>query len=130
MATSILSWGISFVAFLLIFLNYLNVSSQLNPIDIKKLTLFFSVFVFIQFWNLFNARCLGMKDSAFKGIFENKAFIITVVVILIGQILMVQFGGKVFRTTPLSLIEWILVIGGTSIVLWIGEIIRFVSRKK
>lgn len=126
MAVAIPAWGISFVIFLLGLLIWFGNEG----ITTKELTYFFSTFVFMQFWNLFNARCLGVSDSAFKGVKENQAFVITIVVIFIGQILMVQYGGAVFRTVPMSLIEWTTIIAGTSVVLWIGEIVRFVSRKK
>jgi Ca2+-transporting ATPase len=94
-----------------------------------NLSIFFSVFVFLQFWNLFNARMLGSAGSAFGRLSESKMFILIAVVIAIGQILMTQLGGEVFRTVPLSLKEWICILIGTSPVLWIGEIARFIQRK-
>ncbi|MBF0239158.1 MAG: calcium-translocating P-type ATPase, PMCA-type, partial [SAR324 cluster bacterium] len=95
-----------------------------------ELSLFFTIFVMLQFWNLFNARSLGQTDSALKGIFENKGFTMIALGIFIGQVLIVQFGGEVFRTVPLSLETWALVVAGTSLVLWIGEIKRFVLRRQ
>jgi Ca2+-transporting ATPase len=93
-----------------------------------ELSIFFTFFVLLQFWNLFNARCLGLVQSAFKGMFENKGFVVIATAILVGQILIVQFGGKFFRTVPLSLNDWLIIIGSTSLVLWIGEIWRLVAR--
>ena len=81
-----------------------------------------------QFWNMFNARCLGLHDSAFHNILENKGFLAIASAIFVGQILIIQLGGNAFRTTPLSVSEWIVVTVGTSAVLWIGEIWRWLKR--
>ena len=84
----------------------------------------------LQFWNLFNARTLGLKQSAFTGLFENKSFVAIAATIFVGQILIIQFGGSVFRTVPLTFIDWISIIIGTSLVLWVGEIWRMFSQSK
>jgi Ca2+-transporting ATPase len=93
-----------------------------------SLTVFFSTFVLLQFWNLFNARCLGTNRSALAGLFANKAFLLIAGVILVGQIVLVQFGGDVFRTTPLSALDWAVIILGTSPVLIVGELLRWRAR--
>ena len=93
-----------------------------------NLSIFFSVFVFLQFWNLFNARMLGQTSSALSKLSESKPFIVIVLVIGLGQILITQIGGEFFRTTPLSIKEWFFIIIGTSPVLWIGEIFRYLKR--
>lgn len=93
-----------------------------------ELTVFFTTFVMLQFWNLFNARCLGQSRSAFHGLTRNKAFLWIAGIILVGQLLLVQFGGEIFRTTPLSAVQWLVIAGGTSVVLWVGEAIRLVRR--
>lgn len=93
-----------------------------------ELSIFFTVFVLLQFWNLFNARCLGLQQSAFANIGKNKWFLTIATAIFLGQILMVQFGGTMFRTVPLSWRDWVLIIAGTSVVLWIGELWRLVMR--
>ncbi len=87
----------------------------------------------LQFWNLFNAKCFGLRQSAFAKVSRNKGFLAIAAAILIGQILIVQFGGSIFRTVPLSVRDWLLIIAGTSVVLWIGELLRldlFKSRRK
>ena len=94
-----------------------------------ELSVFFTVFVMLQFWNLFNVRCSGTTRSTFRGLFQNKPFLLIVAIILILQLLIVQFGGAVFRTAPLSLSAWVYIIAGTSIVLWVGEIMRAVQRR-
>ncbi|WP_204102395.1 MULTISPECIES: calcium-translocating P-type ATPase, PMCA-type [Spirulina sp. CCY15215] len=126
MIKSILSNGLIFLGFLAAFLIYLQKDGNIDPYE---LSVFFAVFVFIQFWNLFNARCLGLKQSAFKGVWQNKGFIAIAAAICIGQILIIQFGGEVFRTVPLSLQDWFAIIGTTSIVLWIGEGWRWVANR-
>lgn len=95
-----------------------------------RLTVFFTTFVMLQFWNLFNARVFGTSDSAFKGIRKSYGMELIVLAILVGQILIVEFGGAVFRTEPLSFTTWVVIIAATSCVLWAGELIRFVKRMK
>ncbi len=92
------------------------------------LTLFFCGFVLLQFWNLFNARAFGTGGSAFAGLGRNPAFLLIAAVILGGQILLVQFGGEVFRTVPLTAGQWVALVAVTSPVLIVGEFARFVGR--
>lgn len=82
----------------------------------------------LQFWNMFNARAFATGKSTFhfKGC---KGFGIIVLVILIGQIIIVQFGGKIFNVTPLCLTDWIAIILVTSLVLWVGELLRLMNRR-
>jgi len=94
----------------------------------RRLTIFFTFFVMLQFWNLFNARVFGTSDSAFKGITQSYGMELIILAILGGQILIVQFGGAVFRTVPLDLHTWIAIVASTSLVLWMGELIRLVRR--
>ena len=95
---------------------------------VHRLTIFFTFFVMLQFWNLFNARVFGTNDSAFKGLSKSYGMELIVIAILGGQILIVQFGGAVFRTEPLDWQTWLIIIGTSSLVLWVGELIRFVQR--
>ena len=117
--------GLSFLVILTGFLLYIG---QDNQISDYELSLFFSFFVMLQFWNLFNARCLGFNKSAFANVTENIGFVLIAAMIFLGQVFIIQFGGEMFRTVPLSWNDWLLIIGGTSIVLWIGEIARFLKR--
>ncbi|MBD2576810.1 calcium-translocating P-type ATPase, PMCA-type [Oscillatoria sp. FACHB-1406] len=127
MTKSILIGGFGFLAFLVGFLKYLQRDGE---IGIHELSIFFAVFVFLQFWNLFNARCLGLNRSAFEGLSQNKSFLAIAATIAIGQILIIQFGGSAFRTVPLSLVEWGAIMGGTSVVLGIGELWRWQKRAR
>lgn len=94
----------------------------------QHLTIFFTFFVMLQFWNLFNARVFGTRDSAFNGLLKSYGMLLVALIILLGQFLIVQFGGDVFRTEPISLNTWLIIIGSSSMVLWIGEIVRFIQR--
>jgi len=94
------------------------------------LTAFFTIFVMLQFWNLFNASVFGTNHSVFKDSRHALGMISVAGIILIGQIIIVEFGGKVFRTVPLTLSEWLYIIGATSLVLWVGEIWRWIQRMK
>ena len=95
---------------------------------VHRLTVFFTFFVMLQFWNLFNARVFGTTNSAFKGLSKSYGMELIVLAILAGQFLIVQFGGAVFRTEPLDWQTWLLIIGVSSTVLWVGELVRLVQR--
>ena len=96
--------------------------------DVHNLTIFFTFFVMLQFWNLFNARVFGTTDSAFKGLSKSYGMELIVLAILVGQFLIVQFGGAVFRTVPLDFMTWMTIVVSTSFVLWIGELVRLIRR--
>lgn len=97
-------------------------------VDVHELTMFFTTFVMIQFWNLFNAKALMSHHTAFRHFLKDKGMILVLVLVLVGQWIIVTFGGEMFRTTPLSLHEWLLIIGSTSVVLWAGELLRTFKR--
>lgn len=97
-------------------------------VDVHELTMFFTTFVMIQFWNLFNAKALMSHHTAFRHFLKDKGMILVLVLVLVGQWVIVTFGGEMFRTTPLSLHEWLLIIGSTSVVLWAGELWRTFKR--
>ena len=90
--------------------------------------MFFTTFVMIQFWNLFNAKALMSHHTAFRHFLKDKGMILVLVLVLVGQWIIVTFGGEMFRTTPLSLHEWLLIVGSTSVVLWVGELWRGFKR--
>ena len=96
--------------------------------DDIKLTVFFTIFVMLQWWNLFNARVLGSCHSAFRRLWACEGFVFVLLFVLVGQWLIVTFGGKMFRTVPLSWQTWAAIIVGTSLVLWVGEIYRWIQR--
>ncbi len=128
MRNNILGVGTIFLAALMGMILYFDKMD--GGMNVQHLTVFFTFFVMLQFWNLFNARVFGTNDSAFKGITKSYGLEFVVIAILVGQFLIVQFGGKVFRTEPLDLITWLKIIGVSSLVLWIGELIRWIQRIK
>ncbi|NJN74345.1 MAG: calcium-translocating P-type ATPase, PMCA-type [Limnothrix sp. RL_2_0] len=124
MATQITVLGLSFLVMMISILKY---QMRDGVITIYELSVFFAIFVFLQLWNLFNARCFGLSVSAFDGLAKNPAFGAIAATIFIGQVVMVQWGSSAFRTVPLSWQHWLLIIGATSFVLWFGEIWRRLS---
>ena len=124
MRNNILFVGFSFVALLFALLYFFRDTN--GDISEYKLSIFFTVFVMLQFWNMFNVKAFASGKSAFFQLNKSYGFILVMITILIGQILIVQFGGEVFRTMPISLRDWLIIIGATSLVLWIGEIKRII----
>ena len=126
MRKNILGVGLCFLAILMTLIVFI----KQMPADIvgQALTQFFTIFVMLQFWNLFNASVFGTNHSIFKDARHALGMVSVAIIILIGQILIVEFGGKVFRTEPMPLMTWIYIIAGTSLVLWIGEIYRWIKR--
>lgn len=94
-----------------------------------ELSLFFTIFVFLQFWNMFNAKAFSTGRSAFH-MKDCGGFELIALFILVGQIAIVQIGGRFFNVVPLSITDWAIIIAATSIVLWIGEIWRLMEKKK
>ncbi len=142
MGIAIIGTGILFFAFLLVLLyifQHVDVYSfselfsaklgayqGLNPYEES---MFFTIFVMLQFWNMFNARAYKTGRSAFN--FKDcESFGLIALIIVVGQVLIVSFGGQMFNVVPLKAIDWLILIGGTSIVLWIGEIFRLIKRIK
>ncbi|MCH5222894.1 MAG: calcium-translocating P-type ATPase, PMCA-type [Muribaculaceae bacterium] len=136
----IISAGVLFFAVLLGFLYYfehieIDSLTQLwrvpfgpnTGLSEYELSLFFTIFVFLQFWNMFNAKAFATGKSAFhfKGC---KGFLIIMLVIFGGQILIVELGGNFFNVCPLKFLDWIIIVGCTSIVLWIGELFRLLKK--
>ena len=128
MRNNIFGVGLTFLALLMGLLVYYK--GQPGGMDTHHLTIFFTIFVMLQFWNLFNASVFGTNHSVFKDASHALGMLGVAMIILVGQILIVTFGGKVFRTEPLPMMEWIYIIVGTSLVLWIGEIFRGFCRMK
>jgi Ca2+-transporting ATPase len=111
------------------FSNFFNFSRAEGGLSPYELSLFFTIFVMLQFWNMFNAKAFMTGKSAFKSLYQSKGFISIAVIILIGQWFIVTLGGSMFNVVPLSWEDWGIIIGVTSIVLWTGEILRFLKAK-
>ncbi len=99
-----------------------------------ELGLFFTIFVMLQFWNLFNAKAFMTSDSAFKGISwkNTKWFIVIALVIFVGQVLMTECPGlqEMFNVAEggVKFIDWVIITVATSFVLWIGEALRLLKK--
>ena len=111
-----------------LFSNYFNFSPVSNGISPYELTLFFTIFVFMQFWNIFNAKAFLTGQSALK-VVHARGFALTLAIIFIGQVLIVSFGGEMFEVQRLVFADWVRIVLGTSIILWVGELGRFASLK-
>ncbi len=140
MKTFILGVGLFFAILLCVLLWVMEHSSVDSVIDLLhpeiraykglsdyEVSIFFTIFVMLQFWNLFNARAFASGKSAFN-LGKCGEFLFIVGVIFIGQILIVTFGGELFNVTPLRVSDWIWIIICTSPVLFIGEISRLIHR--
>ena len=126
MRQHILGIGISFTVLLLGMMYYFT--DEQGDISRYNLSVFFTTFVMLQFWNMFNAKAFMSGGTAFKNLKESVGFLVVMLIIPIGQFLIVQFGGDVFRTVPLSLRDWGIIVGATSLVLWIGELMRLFKK--
>jgi len=133
-----MKWGIAFIGimfFLLLSVGcwlmevhpiFIAIQYSLSPDETQ--TVFFTVFVLLQWWNLFNARTMGSSHSAFYRLWECKGFLFVLFLILAGQWLIVTLGGQMFRTVPLSLECWLYMFLATSPVLLFGELYRATKR--
>ena len=130
MGRGILGIGFVFFAIMFVFLIWCERHGAGSIIDVHELTLFFTTFVMLQFWNLFNAKCLGSTHSAFHNLRHDGGLLLVLLLIFIGQWLIVTFGGRMFRTQPLSAEEWLIITAATSVVLVAGELWRAVKRIK
>ena len=122
--------GIGVIMFIAMFVYLLHCLKNDGEVQQHELSMFFTTFVMLQFWNLLNAKALGSGKSALCGITKDRGLLGVMMMILFGQWIIVTFGGKMFRAVPLSFAEWLYIICGTSVVLWIGEIWRLITRNK
>lgn len=122
--------GIGLAFFVVLFAMLVHCLCSGDGINIHELSIFFTTFVMLQFWNLFNAKAFGSTHSAFRDFGHDNGLLLVLAMILAGQWLIVTFGGRMFRTEPLSLTEWVRIITSTSLVLWAGEVWRWIKRRK
>lgn len=102
----------------------------------KELGIFFSIFVMLQFWNLFNAKYYKTDRSLLLDIVDlfrnpvkvkesySAGFIWISLVIILGQIIIVTFAGQMFNVEPLQLTDWLWIFLITSPVLILTDIFR------
>ena len=127
MSRSIFIVGAMFVAVQVALLLWMSSNGGMTPYRQSE---FFTFFVMLQFWNMFNAKAYLSGSSAFKGLLENKSFLLVCLVIVLGQFLIVTFGGEMFNVVPLTAESWGVIIVSTSLVLWVGELLRLFSKKR
>jgi len=96
--------------------------------SVHSLTIFFTFFVFLQVWNMLNVRFFDRKQISFAAFFRNRAFWFVMFLIVLGQIAIVEFGGKAFRTESLALHEWLYIAGASSVILIVGLAGRLIGR--
>jgi Ca2+-transporting ATPase len=125
MAWNIFGVGLVFVAILIGILLHFHSSEGLSDYD---LSWFFTFFVMLQMWNMFNAKAFMDGASALSNLKGCKGFLFVILIIIVGQWMIVTFGGEMFNVVPLMPKDWLLIIASTSAVLWIGEIIRMIGR--
>ena len=128
MARTLFTCGGVMVVVLLGMLFYWSFGS--GEMTVRELTLFFSTFVFMQLWNMFNAKGFETRHPVFKDWHGCREFFLILLAIAVGQVLIVEFGGAVFRTVPLSWGEWAAVIGATSLIAFGGESVRALRRRQ
>ena len=104
--------------------------SKGNGLSAYELSLFFTIFVMLQFWNMFNAKAFMTGKSSFAVLSKCKGFLAVALIILAGQCLIVSIGGEMFNVVPLKLADWGIILGSTSIVLWAGELGKLINPKK
>lgn len=124
MARMILGCGSTMIVVLLGLLLYWGTPT------LYELTLFFSLFIFMQFWNMFNAKGFEARHSSFTQLKGCREFFLILLLIFVGQILIVELGGEVFRCTPLSVRDWVAVIGSTSLLAIGGDLILRIRRSR
>ncbi|MBO4851262.1 MAG: calcium-translocating P-type ATPase, PMCA-type [Prevotella sp.] len=100
-----------------------------NGLNDYEKSMFFTIFVMLQYWNIFNAKAFMSGQSAFSHLKTCRGFLLIVLVIIVGQIIIVEIGGKMFNVTHLALRDWLVIILGTSPVLWVVEAARMLSKK-
>lgn len=140
MYRGIIGTGLVFTVILLAFFYYLEHTDITSLTQIGRvpfglntgltgyeLSLFFTTFVFLQFWNMFNARAFATGRSALH-LWGCSGFGLTALIIVVGQVLIVTFGGRFFSVEPLRVADWLIIVGATSLVLWVGEVIRLLRK--
>ena len=128
--------GLFFVILLviLVFMQHSDVDSvtdilawrwdEYNGLNDYEKSLFFTIFVMLQFWNMFNAKAFLTGRSAFHDLRADRGFLLVGVLILVGQFFIVSLGGQMFQVCPLAAADWGILLAATSVILWAGELKR------
>ena len=126
MAYTIFSVAALFFAALMGLLLYMNANGGMTT---HNMSFFFTFFVMLQWWNLFNAKAFMSDKWVFSDILKERTFLFILLLIFIGQVLIVEFGGEMFSVEPLSPKDWLLITVVTSPVLLVGIIVGYIRRK-
>jgi len=101
---------------------------EFSPLNAHQVSIFFTTYVVFQVWNIINCRSLSAYESGLKGVFTNPTFLAVMLLILLGQIIIIQAGGSIFKVQPLGLLDWLIILAATSIVIIKAEVFRFFRR--
>lgn len=101
---------------------------EFNPLNAHQVSIFFTTYVLFQVWNIINCRSLSAYESGLKGVFTNPTFLAVMLLILFGQVLIIQVGGSVFKVTPLGILDWAIILAATSVVIIKAEVFKFFQR--
>ena len=100
-----------------------------NPLNVRQVAIFFTVYVFFQVWNQINCRSLTPDVSGLWGLHRNPLFLVIASLTVVGQILIVTFGGAIFAVEPLAVTDWLVIAGTTASVLVFAEVARLVRKR-
>ena len=101
---------------------------EFSPLNAHQVSIFFTTYVVFQVWNIINCRSLSAYESGLKGVFTNPTFLAVMLLILFGQVLIIQVGGSVFKVTPLGISDWAIIVAATSVVIIKAEVFKFFQR--
>lgn len=124
MALNIFAYAAVFVAVQMFILVAYKADGAITAVEMSE---FFTIFVLLQFWNMFNAKAYMTGTSAFSGLHKSASFLVVALVILLGQYLIVTYGGTMFGVTPLPFATWGKIILCTSLVLVLPELWRVIT---
>ena len=107
-----------------------NTEWEFSPLNAHQVSIFFTTYVVFQVWNIINCRSLSAYESGLKGVFSNPTFLAVMLLILLGQIVIIQTGGSIFKVQPLGLLDWLIILAATSVVIIKAEVFRFFRRNR
>jgi Ca2+-transporting ATPase len=105
-----------------------RVSEEFPELSYRQVTIFFTVYVFFQVWNQINCRSLDPRESGLYRLFDNPQFLMIASLTVIGQVLIVTVGGRVFNVEPLGVTDWLVIAASTASVLVFAEVVRQVRK--
>ena len=101
---------------------------RLDPSNKYLLTAFFGLFIFLAIFNAFNARTYRL--NIFANLLKNKIFLIVISFIIIMQIILMYYGGEVFRTTGLTIYEFEIMLIISLTIIPVDFIRKYILKKR